>query len=197
MKIDAKNLPCPQPVLKVRDYLKDHPTIDDLEIEVDNKAASENVSRFLESQGFSAYILENNGIYTVTTGGQSDQKPLTETSSPTTEKKRTLVMITSNFLGRGDDYLGQSIMVNFLKTLPEMGDSLWRICFLNGGVLLCIEGAETLEAINQLEKQEVSILVCGACLEHYRKLDQKRVGQTTNMLDIVTSLDLADKIINI
>ena len=203
MKIDAKGLPCPQPVLKVRDSLNDHPSIDDLEIDVDNQAASENVSRFLESQGFSAYILEKNGIYTVVTGSQSnkrpssDERPIIETPSSPGEKKRTLIMITSNTLGRSDDTLGQNIMVNFLKTLPEMGDNLWRICFLNGGVLLCIQGAEALEAIMSLEKKGASILVCGGCLEHYKKLDQKRVGQTTNMLDIVTSLDLADKIINI
>ena len=48
-------------------------------------------------------------------------------------------MITSEALGKGDDVLGKKVMCNFLKTLPEMGSSLWRICFLNSGVMLCTE----------------------------------------------------------
>ena len=32
-------------------------------------------------------------------------------------------------------------------------------------------------------------------LEQKRLLEKKQVGETTNMLDIVTSLDLADKVI--
>lgn len=39
------------------------------------------------------------------------------------------------------------------------------------------------------------MLVCGTCLAHYGLLEAKAVGETSNMLDIVTSLDLADKII--
>ena len=40
-----------------------------------------------------------------------------------------------------------------------------------------------------------SILVCGTCLDHFGLLDRKQVGDTTNMLDIVTSMQLADKVI--
>ena len=52
-------------------------------------------------------------------------------------------------------------------------------------------------AIQQLEAEGVSVLVCGTCLTHFSLLDQKRVGETTNMLDIVTSLQLADKVISL
>jgi hypothetical protein len=39
-------------------------------------------------------------------------------------------------------------------------------------------------------------LVCGTCLNYYGLLEQKKVGETTNMLDIVTSLQVADKVIS-
>jgi hypothetical protein len=32
---------------------------------------------------------------------------------------------------------------------------------------------------------------------HFNILDEKQVGETTNMLDIVTAMQLADKVINI
>ncbi|RLC20852.1 MAG: sulfurtransferase-like selenium metabolism protein YedF, partial [Deltaproteobacteria bacterium] len=37
----------------------------------------------------------------------------------------------------------------------------------------------------------------GTCLTHFRLLDRKRVGETTNMLDIITAMQLADKVINL
>jgi len=46
-------------------------------------------------------------------------------------------------------------------------------------------------------KQGLHILVCGTCLTHFNLLDKKQVGNTTNMLDIVTAMQLADKVINI
>jgi hypothetical protein len=41
------------------------------------------------------------------------------------------------------------------------------------------------------------VLVCGTCLDHFGLLSQKAVGETTNMLDVVTSLQLATKVINV
>ncbi len=87
-------------------------------------------------------------------------------------------------------------MLNFLKTLKEMGKSLWRLVFLNSGVKLTIEGAESLPLIQGLAEQGVSVLVCGTCLNHFGLLEQKKVGETTNMLDIVTSLQVAEKVIS-
>jgi hypothetical protein len=39
--------------------------------------------------------------------------------------------------------------------------------------------------------------VCGTCLDHFDLLEKKQVGETTNMLDIVTALQLADKVVSI
>ncbi len=38
-------------------------------------------------------------------------------------------------------------MFNFLSTLPELGDSLWRIIMVNGAVKLATEGSKCLEKI--------------------------------------------------
>ena len=88
-------------------------------------------------------------------------------------------------------------MKNFLTTLPELGNTLWRIVLLNGGVTLATEGSPVLAELQALEKDGVTILVCGTCLEHFGLLAKKTVGQTTNMLDVVTGMQLADKIIRI
>jgi intracellular sulfur oxidation DsrE/DsrF family protein len=78
-----------------------------------------------------------------------------------------------------------------------MGDELWRLVFVNSGVKLTIDGAGTLQDLKDLETEGLTILVCGTCLDHFDLLEKKQVGQTTNMLDIVTAMQLADKVINI
>ncbi|MCU0594518.1 MAG: DsrE family protein, partial [Desulfobacterota bacterium] len=54
-----------------------------------------------------------------------------------------------------------------------------------------------LPVLKELEGEGVSILVCGTCLNHFNLLEKKKAGETTNMLDIVTAMQLADKVINI
>jgi selenium metabolism protein YedF len=108
-----------------------------------------------------------------------------------------MVMVASDCMGTGDDVLGAKLMINFIKTLKEMGDELWRLVFVNSGVKLTIDDAGTLADIQDLEATGLTILVCGTCLDHFNLLERKQVGQTTNMLDIVTAMQLADKVINI
>ena len=74
---------------------------------------------------------------------------------------------------------------------------MWRLVFVNSGVKLTIDGAGSLEDLKAMESVGLTILVCGTCLDHFNLLEKKQVGQTTNMLDIVTAMQLADKVINI
>ena len=108
-----------------------------------------------------------------------------------------MVMIASQTIGKGDALLGEKLMASFLKTLKEMGEDLWRVVFVNAGVKFTVEGSDLLEDIRALEEQGVHILVCGTCLDHFDLLDRKQVGQTTNMLDIVTAMQLADKVVSV
>ena len=195
--LNCQGLDCPQPVLRTKDFIEANPQALAFIIVVDNAAAAQNVVRFVESQGFSASLEQNDNDFEIKaekseeTGSESAGKELATTS------EKTLVLIPKNTMGSGDDVLGAGLMLNFLNTLNEMGETLWRVVFLNSGIKLTIEGAKTLPAIQHLEAQGVSILVCGTCLTHFNLLDQKRVGETTNMLDIVTSLQLADKVISV
>jgi hypothetical protein len=62
---------------------------------------------------------------------------------------------------------------------------------------MIIEDSQVLPDLQQLQDNGVLILVCGTCLDHLNLLEKKQVGETTNMLDIVTAMQLADKVINI
>jgi selenium metabolism protein YedF len=110
--------------------------------------------------------------------------------------KKTLVLLATDHLGKGDDELGRHIVINFIKTMNEMGEDLWRLVLVNGGVKLAVEGAEVLPQLQALAREGRDILVCGRCLETFGLLEKKQVGEVTNMVDIVTSMQVADKVIS-
>ena len=112
-------------------------------------------------------------------------------------KQKIMVFAATDRIGFGDDELGKKLMISFLKTIREMGDELWRLVFVNNGVKLTIEASEVLEDLQTYEAEGLKILVCGTCLTHFNLMDVKMVGETTNMLDIVTAMQLADKVIKL
>ncbi|GAB6096038.1 sulfurtransferase-like selenium metabolism protein YedF [Desulfatiferula olefinivorans] len=194
--LDCTGLSCPQPVIDTKNRLDAHPDTAGICVTVDNPAAAENVSRFLRSRGFETRIDGRSPRLTVT-GVGTGTAPAEAAPAPRPADRNTLVMITRNTLGGDDKTLGAALMVNFIKTLPEIRDSLWRLIFVNEGVKLTIGGSDTLPVLEQLEKDGISILVCGTCLDYFKLLDQKQVGETTNMLDIITSLQVAAKVIQL
>lgn len=196
-EIDARGLACPAPVLQTKAALqKESPY--GVRVVVDNAASQQNVQRFLESQGFQTVLEQVDSDYVVigNCDSMSSAQPhfATETHG---DAKKIMVMCASDRLGFGDDALGSKLMVNFLRTLKEMGEELWRLVFVNNGVRLTIDGSEVLEDLKAYESTGLKILVCGTCLDHFNILEKKQVGETTNMLDIVTAMQLADKVINL
>ena len=55
-KLICTGLACPQPVLITRKYLEENPAAGSVTVVVDNRAAAENIVRFLENSGFTAGI---------------------------------------------------------------------------------------------------------------------------------------------
>ena len=196
-EIDARGLSCPAPVLQTRIAIEEG-YVKAIRVVVDNEAAQQNVKRFLESQGFDVALKKVDDHYSVM--GQCDKvtaKQPSEASEAEARQTKIMIMIATDRIGYGDDELGLKLMVSFIRTLKEMGPDLWRLVFVNNGVNLAIQSSEVLGDLKELEDSGLQILVCGTCLIHFDLLEQKRVGETTNMLDIVTAMQLADKVINI
>lgn len=118
-------------------------------------------------------------------------------AEPAPEGKKTLVLLATESLGKGDHELGRKILINFVRTIKEMGDDLWRLVLLNSGVKLAVEGSEVLPQLQALVGEGLGILVCGPCLKTFNLLEKKQVGELTSMMDIVTSMQMADKVISL
>ena len=199
--LDCKGLPCPQPVLKCKESIElDHP--DQMVVTVDNEAAKENISRFMTIHGYEISVEKSKSEFIVT-GILTDKatceacEVMNDQDMPTLDNHKILVFLAADVIGTGDDILGASLMYNFLVTLKELGSDLWRIIMLNGAVKLAVADNRCLEELQKLEKSGVSILVCGTCLEHFNLTGMQEVGEVTNMLDVVTSFQLASKTIRV
>jgi len=187
--VDARGLPCPQPVIKTKKALQEieQGTITVL---VDRPEASENVQRFAHSQGCQVKVTEKDGVFSLdVTKGQPARAE--------TKKTSDVVFITSDCLGRGDERLGEILMKAFLNTIWDTEPKPGKMVFINSGVRLTTEGSEVLDTLRLLEKDGVQIFSCGTCLEYYKLKDDLRVGQVTNMYETVHSLMAAGKVIKI
>jgi selenium metabolism protein YedF len=195
-ELDCRGQACPQPVLKTKEIV-DQGDIQQLTVLVDNEAARENVSRFLERSGYQVEVAGQGSDLAVT--GIRQQEGPDKSAADTWEEaelRKILVLVGTDRMGTGDDELGRKLIVNFINTLKEMGRELWCLVLLNAGVKLAVAGSEVLASLKELEQSGVMVLVCGTCLNHFQLLEQKQVGETTNMLDIVTHMQLADQVIS-
>ena len=116
---------------------------------------------------------------------------------PTQSGKKTLVLLATDSLGQGDEELGRKIVINFIRNMKEMGDDLWRLFLLNGGVKLAVEGSEALPQLQELAREGLGILVCGPCLKTFNLFEKQQVGELMSMLDLITSMQVADKVISL
>ncbi|TKB25206.1 sulfurtransferase-like selenium metabolism protein YedF [Desulfopila sp. IMCC35006] len=198
--INACGLTCPAPVLLVKDSVEQN-NDKEMTVLVDNGSSMENVTRFLKSRGYTVTDSQEGGIFRLEARCHqrvgNDSQPETKKVSRDTATQKNLVLVTSDCLGSGDDVLGGKLMVSYLKTIKEMGTDLWQLIFVNGGVKLTIGSSPVLQELQEYEKSGVIIFACGTCLEHFGLTAHKKVGGTTNMLDIVMATQLADKVITI
>ncbi|MGB9081484.1 MAG: sulfurtransferase-like selenium metabolism protein YedF [Desulfuromonadaceae bacterium] len=201
-ELDCRGMNCPAPVLQVRDALEKE-TPDSITVLVDNEAARQNVSRFLEHRNYlvSSEMLGDEfrvvGTRTEAANVPEMPSPVPAASLRQGGEKKIMVLVTSVHMGHGDDGLGDMLMFNFLKTLKEMGPELWRVAFVNSGVSFTAEGSEAVPILQELAGRGVQITACGACLAYFHLLDKMQVGEVTNMLEIVTSMKDADSVVTI
>lgn len=201
-ELDCRGMNCPAPVLSVRDALeKEAPAA--ITVLVDNEAARQNVSRFLEHRDYLVSSEMVGGEFRVVgTRAEAANVPEMPTPEPVASRRREgekkiMILITSVHMGHGDDGLGDMLMFNFLKTLKEMGPELWRVAFVNSGVSFTAEGSEAVPILQELAGRGVQITACGACLAYFHLLDKIQVGEVTNMLEIVAGMKDADSVVTI
>lgn len=179
--IDCRNMACPTPVITVKKALEQH---GEIQVQLDNGAPRENVTRFARNRGFVVNEEQLGEGWTLTI--KPGNKP--QVNEIEYAQDDTVFLITSDRLGDGPAELGQLLMKNFIFTLLESHNLPSRMLFLNNGVRLTTEGSNVLEALDKLAGMGVEIMSCGLCLDFFEIKDKLRSGTTTNMLTTVETI---------
>jgi selenium metabolism protein YedF len=205
--IDARGLTCPQPVILTKKALEHQ---NELKVQVDNIAAVENVKRLAKSQGCQVTVEEGKDrtwtlslIREIGAGGTGGNTESPDIVCDVVEKVAggdsisgpSVLLITSNAMGQGDDELGHLLFRGFFHTLLELDKLPDKIIFYNSGVKLTVKDSDVLEDITQLAQAGVEILVCGTCVNFFNLMDQIAVGMISNMYDIAGAMTSAGRLI--
>lgn len=199
-KVNAMGDACPIPVVKTKNAIQELGADGgNVETLVDNEIAVQNLTKMAKQKGYPVQSekLEPNKYRVVMTIGTP--VPTEENSEavciPDCRTDNTVVVISSTCMGEGDDALGTVLMKSFIYAISQQDTLPATILLYNGGAKLSCEDAPTLEDLKSLEAQGVEILTCGTCLNHYGLTEKLKVGNVTNMYDIVEKMTQASRIV--
>ncbi|MGI6156877.1 MAG: sulfurtransferase-like selenium metabolism protein YedF [Saccharofermentanales bacterium] len=193
IKVNAIGDACPLPVVKTKKELEKIAS-GVVEVTVDNETAVENLTRFANARNCEVASRRDGDHYIVTItkpedAGEPAEAPAAAVAGP------TIVVLSSNRMGKGNDELGAILMKSFLFALKQLEHLPETIIMYNSGVLMSLEGAETVDDLKELADAGVTIRVCGTCLDFFERRDDVAVGTISNMYEIVETMDHAGHII--
>ena len=106
-----------------------------------------------------------------------------------------VVAIGSDKMGCGDEKLGKNLMKAFIYSLSQAEVHPKTMLFYNGGANLTCEGSLSLPDLENLKELGTKIYTCGTCLDFYGLKEKLKVGEVTNMYDIVSTMESASLVV--
>lgn len=201
--VDTRGLVCPAPLIKTRQGLNEAAPDEPVQILIDNPTSLSNVKRYLTDNKLEFTVREEGTLATVTvTRGRADEISANETEYCTTDSlkppsgsRQTVVAVTSDRMGSGDDELGLKLMISFFRTLVMLEPAPSAVVFYNAGVKLAMDDSTVLDHIRELAGRGTSIYLCSTCISHFGIRDRLPVGSFSDMYQILNVLKDADHII--
>ena len=201
--IDAMGKACPVPVVLAKKAAAELALEGgELQVLVDNQPACDNLRSMAEGKGYT--VREEKlepGSYRVTIGvpvqEQMQVQSVGEQNPVKREESGLVVVISKDSMGQGSEELGKILIKGFLFSLTQLKTPPKVVLFFNSGVLLTVEGCNTLADLRELEQAGTQIEICGTCADYYSVKDSVGVGKIVNMMTITERMALAGSVINI
>lgn len=99
-----------------------------------------------------------------------------------------VILFGSEYIGRGDDTLGFSIMIELLEGLLRREDKPLALIFWNEAVKLLAKDSPCASRIKALEEKGVKVLAGRLCLRELGIMDNLHVGTPATMDEILNYL---------
>ena len=109
--------------------------------------------------------------------------------------EKSVLVLTSDKLGKGADELGEILIRGMLKTLTTIKPLPQALIFLNSSIKLLTK-EEILENLYLFKQRGTAILVCGTCVDYFNLRQQIKAELISNMHDILTTISQAAKVVN-
>jgi len=202
MKIlDMCGQPCPIPVVNAKRSLAEQGSTG-VTVLVDNMAAVQNLEKMATGIGCSfSYETEGTSYKVRILKDANSSLPLDEMPAPGPGEKDPsrgpVVLISSDSMGKGARDLGQLLIKGFVFSLAQLDPPPEAVIFLNSGVLLTSEGANTIPDLKKLEERGSKVCTCGTCANYYKTLETLAVGGIIDMMTLTNHLAKASGIITI
>ena len=201
--VDTRGLTCPAPLIRTRQGLNEAAPDEPVQILIDNPTSLSNVKRYLADNKLVFSVREEGNLATVTVNRGTDgeissneaEYCTTESPQPRSGSRRTVVAITSDRMGSGDDELGLKLMISFFRTLVMLEPAPSAVVFYNSGVKMALDDSPVLDHIRELTGRGTSIYLCTTCISHFGLRDRLPVGSFSDMYQIMNVLKDADHII--
>ncbi|CAG1012354.1 hypothetical protein ANAEL_04401 [Anaerolineales bacterium] len=111
--------------------------------------------------------------------------------------KDTVILVTNNGMGKGDQALQHKLAAKYFELLAQNTHLPAAICFYTDGVKLAVSGSPVIEQLKALEAKGVHIILCSTCLDFYGLSKEVQVGIVGGMTDIIEAQTKATKVITI
>ena len=196
--VNAMGDNCPIPVIKTKKAMQELNGPETIEVLVDNEIAVQNVTKMATSSGgqvSSEKLGEKEYKITIQMQGAPAVDAAEEVECIPDAKGDTVVVVSSDRMGSGNDDLGKVLIKGFIFAVTQLDTLPKTMLFYNGGAKITSEGSDSLEDLKSLEAQGVEIMTCGTCLDYYGLKEKLAVGTVTNMYSIVETLAKAGRII--
>ena len=196
--VNAMGDNCPIPVIKTKKAMDALTGPETIEVLVDNEIAVQNVTKMAKGAGgevSSEKLGEASFKVTIQMQGAPENVQEEDPACAPDARSSTIVVVSSDRMGEGNDELGKVLMKSFIFTVTQLDQLPKTMLFYNGGATLTTEGSDSLEDLKSLEAQGVEILTCGTCLDYYGLKEKLVVGGVTNMYSIVEAMAGAGRII--
>ena len=201
--VDTRGLTCPAPLIRTRQGLNEAAPDEPVQILIDNPTSLSNVKRYLTDNRLEFSVREEGALATVTVSrgaagaiSANEAEYCTADTGPAPAgTRRTVVAVTSDRMGSGDDELGLKLMISFFRTLVMLEPAPSAVVFYNSGVKMALDDSPVLEHIRELADRGTGIFLCTTCISHFGIRDRLPVGSFSDMYQIMNVLKDADHII--
>lgn len=199
--IDALGKQCPIPVIEAKKALEKQ-DIGGILVKVDNIVAVQNLEKLASSYGGNFSFVEkgkNSFEVTISLNGKNLATPqVSQSIHPANRQQGGLtVVISRNTMGAGEEELGKILIKGFIYSLTELPIPPAYVIFLNSGVYLTSNEANTVNDLKKLAEKGTRILSCGTCVNYYGLENCPAVGSITDMFGITEKMASASNVINI